>query len=64
MSKSCFRSRHSDECPCYGCAERHLACSDKCGRYKAWKQKGEQIEANRKAYLESVDRGFFRKGRS
>lgn len=63
MSKSCFRSRHSDECPCNGCTERYLACSDTCKRYKDWKAEGKRIEDNRKAYLANVDLGFFKNGR-
>ena len=47
-----------DDCPCKGCTERFVACSDKCPKdergesgYKAWRGKIKEVEANRKAYL-------------
>lgn len=41
------------DCPCYGCTERFIACSDRCPKdergdfgHKAWKAK---LEAQKKA---------------
>ena len=46
-----------DKSPCKDCAERFLACSDKCPKdargefgYKAWKEKLREVEEKRKLY--------------
>ena len=46
-----------DECPCLGCTERFIACSDRCPKdergeygYLGWKAKIAEVKANRKAY--------------
>ena len=55
------RLRHSirDTPPCKDCAERFVACHDRCPKdargergYKAWKAEVEQIKQERKKYLE------------
>lgn len=45
------------DCPCKGCAERFLACSDKCPKdargeygYKAWKADVQKANAAEKEY--------------
>lgn len=36
--------------PCKGCADRHEACWGKCEKYKAWKEKLNEINRRRKEY--------------
>lgn len=47
-----------DVSPCKGCAERFVACSDRCPKdqrgeygYKAWKANIEEVKKVRKNYL-------------
>ena len=54
-----------DENPCKDCAERFIACSDRCpkdarGEYgrAAWKAETERIKKNRDQYLREVAIGF------
>ena len=42
-----------DTSPCKDCKDRHLACSDKCDRYKAWKAEIERVKMVRKNYLDN-----------
>ena len=37
--------------PCMGCSERHAACSDRCGKYAAWKAELQKIQAAEREYL-------------
>ncbi len=38
--------------PCKNCAERHEACWDECGKYKAWKSRLDEVNRRRKEYNE------------
>ena len=37
--------------PCKDCPERHTACSDRCGKYAAWKAELQKIQAAEREYL-------------
>ena len=57
-----------DDNPCNGCAERFVACSDRCpkderGEYgrKAWKAEIERVNKNRREYLKKSDIGWRKK---
>lgn len=36
--------------PCKDCKERHTACWDNCDKYKAWKNRLEKVNEERKKY--------------
>ena len=36
--------------PCRGCSDRHIACHDKCEKYKAWKSQLEEVNKRSKEY--------------
>lgn len=57
-----------DDNPCKDCAERFLACSDRCpkderGEYgrKAWKAEAQRVKENRDRYLQTVGVNFNNK---
>mgnify|MGYP006928624611 CR=1 FL=1 len=35
--------------PCFGCADRHLACAARCERFAAWKTAREDVAARARA---------------
>lgn len=54
------------DCPCNGCTERFLACSDKCPKdargeygYKAWKAYIQKIKAAEKEYKRKCREDFL-----
>ena len=56
-----------DKCPCEGCTERFIACSDRCPKdergeygYKAWKGKINIVKQARKEYLKSRREDYLR----
>ena len=56
-----------DECPCNGCSERFIACSDRCPKdergefgYKAWKTKLNKVKQAEKEYLRNRRDDYFR----
>ena len=56
-----------DECPCKGCTERFIACSDRCPKdergeygYKAWKGKINTVKQAEKEYLKSRREDYLR----
>lgn len=36
--------------PCKDCADRHEVCWGKCEKYKAWKQRLDEVNKRRKEY--------------
>lgn len=57
-----------DDNPCKNCAERFLACSDRCPKdargeygYKAWKAELERVNQNRREYARKSDIGWRKK---
>lgn len=36
--------------PCKDCADRHEACWGKCEKYKAWKERLDEVNKRRKEY--------------
>lgn len=53
--------------PCYGCHDRHIACSDHCQKpeFLDWKAEQEKIKKNRREYNVTTDyvRGQIQKNR-
>jgi hypothetical protein len=52
-----LRDSIREVCPCKGCTERFIACSDRCPKdergefgHKAWIAKRKEIDEKRKAY--------------
>jgi hypothetical protein len=49
-----------DDCPCHGCTERFLACSDRCPKdergeygYKAWKATLNKVKQAEREYMKN-----------
>ena len=36
--------------PCKDCVDRHTACHDKCEKYKAWRERLDEVNQRRKEY--------------
>ena len=55
-----------NNCPCNGCTERFIACSDKCPKdargeygYKAWKAYLHKVKAAEKEYIKRWREDFL-----
>lgn len=56
--RSRLKSAIRDHCPCDGCTERFIACSDRCPKdergeagYKAWKNEIARVKNEKRDYL-------------